>query len=185
MIPILSLWMPIVLSAVLVWVASAIVWMVLPHHKKDFAQVPDEAGVRAALKGIAPGQYNLPHVVDSKQLADPTEKAKFDDGPVGFLTVLPTGVPSMGRNLILTFLFYLVVGDCVAYLAGRTLPPGTNYLEVFRITGTVAFIAYGFATVQDAVWFGRPWSSVAKGLADALLYGLLTGGAFGWLWPSA
>lgn len=184
MIPILSLWMPIVLSAVLVWVASAIVWMVLPHHKKDFAQLPDEAGVRAALKGVPAGQYNLPHVADPKALDTPSEKAKFTDGPVGFLNVMPNGLPSMGRNLIITFLFYLVVGDCVAYIASRTLAAGTDYLEVFRITGTVAFIAYGFATIPDAVWFGRPWSSIVKGLADALLYGLLTGGAFGWLWPA-
>jgi hypothetical protein len=85
--------------------------------------------------------------------------------------------------LIQSIIFYLVVSYIIAYLASRTLAPGTPYLQVFRVTGTAGWLAYGFATVSDSIWFGRPWSSTFKGLVDALIYGCLTAGMFGWLWP--
>jgi len=183
MIPIASLVVPILVSAALVWVASALVWMVLPHHKKDFAKVPDEDAVRAALRGIPAGQYNVPHFDDPKAFGTPEAKAKFDEGPCGFLTMVPTGMPSMPKSLVLSLVYYLVVGTLTAYVAGLALAPGADYHEVFRLTSTVAFLAYGLAYFQDAVWFGRPWSQVVKLWLDALLYGILTGGVFGWLWP--
>ena len=103
---------------------------------------------------------------------------------MGFLTVVPSGTPTMGSKVMLSFVFYLVISIFVAYLVGRTLDPGADYLAVFRVTGTVACLAYGTATVPDAIWFGRPWSGIAKGLGDALVFGLLTAGFFGWLWPA-
>ena len=71
----------------------------------------------------------------------------------------------------------------VAYVACLTLNAGADYMAVFRLTATVAWLAYGTATVPEAIWFGRPWSSIFKGFGDALIFALLTGGAFGWLWP--
>lgn len=183
MVTIGSLWLAILLSAALVWIMSAVVWMVLPHHRSDWARVANEDAARTALRGLAPGQYNLPHLDSPKELEQPEARAKFTDGPVGFVTIVPNGVPSMGKHLAATFLFYTVVGVVTAYLASRTLPPGTEYLTVFRVTGTVAWLAYGMAVVPDAIWFGRPWSAVLKWQFDALLYGLLTAGTFAWQWP--
>jgi len=185
MVTIASLWLPIVLSAVFVWIGSALVWMVLPHHKSDYRKMPDEEAARNGIgQGIEPGQYNIPHVVDWDEMKTPEGQKKFTDGPVGFLTILPRAIPNMGKNMALSFLFYLVVGVVVAYVAGRTTAADADYLSVFRISGTAAFLAYGFATVQDAVWFGRPWSQIVKILFDALFYALLTAGTFGWLWPN-
>lgn len=187
MVAIPELWLAILLAAVIVWFASAIVWMALPHHKKDFKALPDEQAARDVLgsQNLAPGQYDIPHCADMSDLKTEEGRQKFTDGPVGFMTILPNGIPSMGKNLVLTFTFYLAVGVMVAYVAGRTLPPGTEYLTVFRLTGTVAWLAYGMAVVPDAIWFGRPWSSIIKTVFDALLYALLTAGVFAWLWPAA
>ena len=181
-----SLWLPIGLSAVLVWIASALIWTVLPHHKSDFKGLPDEATARGALtpQKLAPGQYDIPHLASRDEMNQPDGRKKFEEGPVGFITILPTGVPAMRTNMVLSFVYYLFIGFVIAYIASRTLAPGAEYLSVFRVTSTVAWLAYAAALVPDAVWFGRPWSAVGKHVVDALVYALLTGGVFGWLWPS-
>ncbi len=186
MVTIGALWLPILLSAIAVWVASALFWTVMPHHKSDYAKLPDEDAARRALtpQALVPGQYMIPHAVTHKDLQDAETTRKFEEGPVGFFTVLPPGVPTMGSKIMLSVVFYFVISIVVAYLASRTLDPGAEYLAVFRVTGTVAWLAYGTATVPDAIWFGRPWSGIVKGLLDALVFGLLTAGVFGWLWPA-
>lgn len=180
-----SLWLAIVLSSVIVWIASALIWMALPYHKTDFKGLPDEEAARNVLgsQSLAPGQYDIPHCTSMKDMQQPEGRQKFEQGPVGFITILPNQLPPMPRNMVLTVVFYLIVSTLVAYVAGRTLAPGADYLEVFRITSVVAWLAYGFAVIPDAIWFGRPWSSIVKTLVDALAYALLTAGVFGWLWP--
>ncbi|NND59836.1 MAG: hypothetical protein HKN49_06160 [Gammaproteobacteria bacterium] len=184
MVSLFSLWLPVVLSAVACWIAGAIIWMVLPHHKNDFGRVPDEDATRNALQGIAPGQYTIPHIADPAKVSD-ADKAKFDQGPVAYVTAVENGFPAMGKKLLLQMLFLLIVSDIVAYVAAYSLPAGAGYLQVFQIVGTVAWLAYGFASLQDSIWFGKPWSFTFKGLFDALIYALLTAGIFGWLWPAA
>lgn len=185
MVPIISLWLPILVSAVIVWIASSIIWMVLPHHKSDFKALPDEEEARKALtpQNLSPGQYDIPHLHEPAALKDPEVRKKFEEGPVGFFTVLPNRVPSMGKNILFSFLYYLLIGILVSYVAGRFLAPGSEYLRVFRLVGTVTWLAYGFGIFPEAIWFGRPWSSVIKQLIDSLIYALLTAGVFGWLWP--
>ena len=183
MIDIGSLWLAILLASALVWIASAIIWMALPWHKTDMSTLPDEDGARQALGSLKPGQYDIPHCTDMKAMQQPETKRKFDEGPVAVVTILENGPPPIGRNLVLTVAFYLVVSTIVAYVASRSLAPGADYLTVFRFTGTVAWLAYGFAVIPDAIWFGRPWSNTFKVLMDALIYALLTAGVFGWLWP--
>ena len=175
-----DLWPAILVSAAIVWVASAIIWMFL-WHRNDYAATSGEEGVRAALKGHSPGLYNVPHVTDMKALKTPEVQQKFSEGPLAFITILPNGVPSMGRNMGLSFVYYVFVGFLCAYVVSRTVAPDAAYLEVFRIAGCVAWMAYGIGIIPDSIWFGRPWSSTFKNLVDALIYGLLTGGAFGWL----
>ena len=186
MVTIGALWLPILLSSIAVWMASAFFWMVSPHHKSDYVRFPDEEGVRRALAAqrLAPGQYSIPYSVSAKDLEDPEMVSKFEEGPVGIFTVAPSGVPAMGSKVAQSFLFYFLISTVVAYMASRTVDPGADYLAVFRVAGTVAWLAYGTAIVPDAIWFGRPWSGIVKGLLDALAYALLTAGFFGWLWPA-
>ncbi len=185
MVTIASLWLAILVSGIAVWLASSVVWMVLPFHKSDFKAVSDEVAARDALKDLAPGMYNIPHMASRDDAKTPEGAQKFEEGPNAFITVLPTGKPNMGKQLTIWFVYSLLVGTIVAYLTSRTLDAGAEYLAVFRIAGTTAWLAYGMAAVQDAIWLGRPWSFVLKGQFDALLYGLLTAGVFGWLWPVA
>lgn len=178
---IMTLWQPILASAVLAFIAGAVIWMAMPWHKSDWSKATDEDGVRAALKGLAPGQYNLPHCPDQNSFKNPEMQQKFKDGPLAFITVVPSGLPNMGPKLVIMFAYNLVVGVVCAYFVSRTAPPDADYLAIFRISGTVAFISYGMAYVQESVWFGRPWSATIKTFLDALIYAGLTGGAFGWL----
>lgn len=178
---ILSLWLPILISAVIVWVASALVWTVLPWHKSDWKKTPDEEAARAALKGIKPGNYMLPYCADQEEYKQEESQQKFIDGPQAFITVVPNGLPNMAPKLLQIFVYYILIGVLVAYFVSRTIALDSTYLDVFRIAGTTAFIAHGIAYIQDSIWFGRPWSLTAKTLVDALIYGLLTGGVFGWL----
>ena len=186
MVTIGSLWLAIVLSAILVWIASALVWMVRPHHKSEFKGLPDEDSARKVLgpQNLTPGQYNIPHCKSWDDMKQPEARQRFEEGPVAFLTVVPNGTPAMARNMVLSFIFYLLVGTAVAYVASRSLASSDDYLSVFRLTGTVAWLAYGAALIPDAIWFGRPWNTVAKHVIDAFVYGLLTAGVFAWLWVS-
>jgi len=183
MVTLASLWLPILVSAVVVFIASAIVWMVLPHHKTEWQKLPDEEGLLGSIRGsAAPGQYMFPHCMPA-DLKDPATKQRYEAGPHGVLTVWP-GAPSMGRNLGLTFTFYLAVAIFVAYVASIALPSGTHYGQVFRVTSVAAVMAHVFGFIPDAIWFGRPLVSTCKSAADGVLYSLLTGGVFGWLWPA-
>jgi hypothetical protein len=176
-----ALWMPILASAVLVFILSALVWTVLPWHKKDFKKTGNEEAVRSALSGSAPGAYMLPYCVDPADFKNREMAQKYIDGPQGFITIVPNGLPKMGPKLGMSFVYNVFVGIICAYFVSRTVAPDASYLAVFRVAGATAFVAYGLAYIQDSIWFGRPWSLTAKTLFDALLYSLLTGGAFGWL----
>jgi hypothetical protein len=116
-------------------------------------------------------------------MGTPEMQEKYRRGPVGHLTVMPSGRPNMGKYLGLWFGYSLVVGVFVAYLSGRTLEMGAQYLAVFRVAGTTAFMAYGLANLVDSIWRGAPWSNTVRAVVDGLVYALVTAGAFGWLWP--
>lgn len=184
MVSIPELWLPIVLSAVLVFVASAIIHMALKYHDSDYGALPDEERILAAMReaGVGPGHYSFPHPGSAKR-DDPEVVARFERGPVGLATVVPSGPPAMGKNLIQWFLFGLVVAVFAAYLASRTRAPGAEYFEVFRVAGTTAFLAYGLGQVVDSIWGGVPWRITVKNLVDGLIYALLVGGTFAGFWP--
>ena len=184
MVAIHTLWMPILLSAVFVFVASSIIHMVLPYHRSDYKKLPDEDKVLAALRssGVSRGVYMFPHCTH-KDMKSPEMQEKFRQGPVGMITVFPGGPVNMPKYLVQWFGFCVVVGIFTAYLTGRTLPSGTVYLAVFRVAGAVAFMAYGVGQVVNGIWMGQPWSSVLKHVFDGLIYSLLLAGTFGWLWP--
>ncbi len=179
------LWLPILLSAVIVFVASSIVHMVLPWHKSDFKKMPEEDKVMNALQpfGIPPGDYMMPCPGSMKDLSSKEFQEKINRGPVMVTTVLPNGPMSMGRNLALWFLYLVVIGIFSGYVAGRALPAGTQYIHVFRFVGTTAFLGYAAALWQMTIWYRRSWVTTLKSTIDGLLYALLTAGTFGWLWP--
>ena len=185
MVSIMSLWLPILLSAVIVFVVSAIIHMMLPYHKNNFKKVPNEDGVMNALRpfNIPPGDYMLPLCHGPADMKSPEFAEKLKKGPVIAMTVFPNGQFSMTGSLIQWFIYSIVVGIFAAYISGRALGPGASYLEVFRFAGCTAFIGYALALLHDSIWYKRCWTTTFKFIFDGFIYGLLTGGAFGWLWP--
>ena|ERR1044072_4389074 len=187
MIPLTALWLPILLSAAVVFFASFIMHMVLTYHKSDYRKLPDEDRISDAVRtaGVTPGPaYFFPHC-SFKEMKSAPMLEKFNRGPVGMLTVLPSGPPAMGKNMVQWFLFCIVIAIFSAYLTSRLLSPATAFIQVFRVVGTVAFLGFGAAHVQESIWNGRSWVVTFKHLFDALVYALLTAGVFAWLWPKA
>jgi hypothetical protein len=180
-----ALWLPILLSAVFVFLASSVIHMASPWHKGDYPKIPNEDKVMDALRPLAipPGDYMVPRPSSREDVRSPEFAAKVRQGPVMILTVLPNGPFSMGRNLGLWFVYCLVVEIFAAYIAGRALPSGAPYLQAFRFAGATAFVGYSLALWQMSIWYRRAWSTTIKATVDGLIYALLTGGVFGWLWP--
>jgi hypothetical protein len=180
-----ALWLPILLSAVIVFVSSSIIHMVLPWHKSDYPKLANEDQVMNALRplNIPPGDYMMPRPASSQAMRSPEFKEKMNKGPVVVMTVLPSGVRGMGKNLAQWFVYCVVVGVFAAYVTSRALPPTAPYLAVFRFAGVTAFIGYSLALWQQSIWYRRAWLTTIKGSIDGLIYGLLTAGTFGWLWP--
>ena len=182
-----DLWLPILASAAIVFVASAIIHMGPFWHRSEFPAPPDQDRLQDALRpfGLAPGEYMLPKPQDMKDCNKPEFVEKLTRGPVALITVVPNGRMSMGKPLSQWFVYTLVVSGFAAYVAHATLAADAPYLQVFRVAGTVAFIAYAVGLWQQAIWFHRSWSGTIKHTLDGLIYGCLTGGAFGWLWHVA
>jgi hypothetical protein len=185
MVPLTSLLAPVLLSAVIVFLASFVVHMLLPFHRKDYGRLPSEDAVMDSLRGFAipPGDYFLPCAGSPAEMKSPEYKTKLRKGPLVLMTVLPPGGYAMGKRLVQWFLYTVVVGIFAGYVAGRALGPKTDYRTVFRFVGTVAFTGYAVALWQDSIWYSRKWSTTVKSTVDGLLYALLTAGTFGWLWP--
>ena len=184
MVPLTALLLPILLSAVIVFVASSIIHMVLPYHRSDYQPLPEEDNLLPALRaaGLEPGVYHFPFCTH-KDMKSPAVQEKFKQGPVGMLTVFPSGPVAMPKFLGMWFAYGLLIGLFVAYLTGHTVAPGAHYLAVFRVAGTAAFLAYGLGPLVNGIWKGQPWSVTLKEAFDGLIYSLLTAGTFGWLWP--
>ena len=184
MVPVMSLWIPILVSAVVVFLASSVLHMVLPYHRSDYRRVPAEDELMESLRKLAvpPGNYMMPYAGSPGAMKDPAFIEKKKRGPVALLTVMKD--PSMGASLTQWFIYCVVVSVIAAYIAGRALGPGAEYLSVFRFAGCTAFVGYALALWQNSIWYKIAWSTTLKSNIDSLVYGLLTGGAFGWLWPA-
>ncbi len=185
MVPLLSLWLPVLLSAIIVFIASSVIHMLLPFHNSDFRRLPSEDEVMETLRkfSIPAGDYMMPCPSNPKEASSPAFVEKMTKGPVAVMTVLRSGPAAMGARLAAWFVYLLVVGVFAAYVAGRALGPGADYLAVFRFAGTTAFVGYSLALWQNTIWYNRSWVVTLKQTVDGLVYGLLTAGTFGWLWP--
>lgn len=185
MVPVLSLWLPILLSAVAVFIFSSILHMVLPFHKNDYRPLPNEDGVMDALRpfNIPPGEYIMPCPQSMSDMKSPAFLEKWRRGPVGMINIMQNKSFGMGPQLFGWFVYDIVMSIFAAYIAGRALGPGADYMQVFRFASATAFIGYGAAIWQQTIWYHHSLTTTLKSTFDALLFGLVTGGFFGWLWP--
>ncbi|HEX7048180.1 MAG TPA: hypothetical protein VF275_11480 [Gammaproteobacteria bacterium] len=187
MVSLVQLWLPILLSAVGVFVASSVLHMMLKFwHIADYNGFSNEDEVAAAIRKASPkpGIYMLPFCT-MENANSPEMKQKLADGPVGIMFLRGSGPASMGPTLVQWFVFTVVVSLFAAYVAAATLPATAADMQVFRVVGTVTFMAYAFGVVPYAIWWGQPWKAVLKDVVDGLIFGLITGALFAWLWPAA
>ena len=187
MVPLTSLWLPVLASAVGVFVISFITHMVLPYHRSDVLKLSagKEDEILDALRraGVPPGDYAAPHAGSAAGMNDSAYIAKATKGPLAFMTIAPGAPPSMGPYLASWFVYCVVIGVFVGYVAGVVFGPGAEFMIVFRVVSTVAFMAYALALPQHSIWYRRSWATTLKSVFDGLLYGLVTGAVFAWLWP--
>ncbi len=185
MVSIPSLWLPILLSAVAVFVVSSVIHMFLGYHSADYKKVAAEDELMAAVRklDIPPGDYMVPCPTSHAAFKDPAFLEKFKAGPRAMLTVLPGGPITMAPQLVQWFVYSIVISITAAYIAGRALGPGAHYLAVFRFAGATAFYGYSLALIQASIWYKKSWGTTLRSVFDGLIYGLVTAGFFGWLWP--
>ena len=182
---ILSLWLPILATAVLIFVASSLIHMVFKWHNSDYKKIANEDEVRAAIRASAPvpGQYVVPHCMDMKDMGSEEMKKKFLEGPIAFMTIRKNGLPNMGSALTSWFIYSLLVACVAACVACETLGLNANPRQAGHLVGVISFMTYVGGSIQMGIWMGKPWSSVAKDVLDGLIYGVISGLTFMWLWP--
>ncbi|MCF7222251.1 hypothetical protein [Marilutibacter chinensis] len=181
----IQLWLPVLVAAVLVFVASSLIHMVFKWHNRDYRKLANEDDVQAAMRAGSPtpGLYTLPHCTDMKAMQEEPMLTKLREGPVVFMTVFRNGPPRMGASLLQWFGLNLAIAAIAAMLAVHVLGTSVRAPYAAHLAGVLAFLAYGGGGVQAGIWMGKPWGSVAKDLLDALIYGVVTALAFWWLWP--
>ena len=182
---ILQLWLPIVATAVLIFIASSLIHMVFKWHNKEYGQFSNEDEIRAAINAGKPaiGQYVLPHCLDMKDMQNEAMQHKFLEGPIGFITLRPNGPPKMGGSLLKWFIFSLALAAFCAVLAVQVLGLEADSHRAGHLIGMTSFLAYSAGSVQQGIWMGKPWSSVAKDILDGFIYGTISALTFMWLWP--
>ena len=181
----IHLWLPIVVAAIFVFVASSLIHMVFKWHNSDYRKLANEDDVMAALRAgsAAPGQYVVPHCADMKQMQNEAMQAKYRQGPVGFVTLIKSGPPNIGPSLIKWFVFNLAVASVAGAITLHTLGATAHAPSAGHLAGLLSLLAYAGGSVQQGIWMGRPWVSVSKDLLDALIYATVSALAFWWLWP--
>jgi len=181
-----TLWLPILLSAVFVFLASSVLHMILPVHRNDAKPLPQEDEFCATLnaQNVEPGEYFFPACASMKDMGSEEMMAKYNRGPVGYLLLSPKGPPPMGKLLGQWFIYCVVVSIFTAYIAFLAMGKGADYEHAFRVCGSIAVSIYALGSVPNSIWKGVPWSNTVKFLFDGVVYGLVTAGTFGWLWPS-
>jgi len=188
MTPLADLWLPILLCGVAIFFLGFLFWMVLPHHRSDWAKLPDEDGVMAdlAARGVkGPGQYSFPHCGNPEAMKDPEFIKKMEAGPSGMLVLMPPGPMKMGASMGMTVVHNIVVAAVIAYLAGFLVAPGAEFGHVFRVAGTMGVLAYCSALPTQSIWFHQKWSATWKSIVDGVISGLVVGAIFAALWPTA
>ena len=185
MVHLASLWLPILVSAVIVFLASWIVHMLLPIHRSDFAKLPQEDAVLDTLRSlnVPTGQYLAPYANSTAQMKQPEYLEKRKRGPALFLSLATGPDPGMGKPLLQWFVYLLVISLFAAYLAGSAIAAGAPYMLVFKFVSVAAFMAYALGHAHQSIWYRQAWRTTAAYCIDGLIYSLLTAGVFGWLWP--
>ena len=176
-----NLWLPVVLSAVALFFASFLSWMIVQLHKQDWIKLKNEDEFLAAARqvGLTRGSYMFPSCNTPEEMKSETFKKKWEAGPCGIITVFPK--VNMLWKLALTFVYFLVVSFCLAYLATIALTPATSFIDVFRFFATAALLTFLSAIVQHAIWFH---CRIVGHVIESVVYAIITASIFATFWPA-
>lgn len=179
-VSVVSLWLPTVLSGVALFFASFLSWMIVQLHKQDWIKMSCEDDFLDKLRelDVKPGSYMFPGYDTPEEMKSEEAAKKFEQGPVGVITVFP-GM-TMGRNLALTMVFFLVCSFCIGYLGTMAIGPASTRFDVFRFIATAGLLTFLSAIVQHAIWFR---SRVTGHVIESIAYALIIGAIFAALWP--
>ena len=182
---VLQLWLPILATAILIFVASHLIHIVFKWHNSDYKKFANEDAVRDAIRAGSPlpGQYVLPHCLDMKEMQGEAMMKKYVDGPIAFVTVRKSGPPTMSAALTFWFLFSLVIAAIAACLALSAYGLKGDAHDAGHLVGMISLLAYGGGSVLQGIWMGKPWASVAKEVFDGVIYATISALSFMWLWP--
>ncbi|MFN7966478.1 MAG: hypothetical protein U0V87_12400 [Acidobacteriota bacterium] len=181
-----TLWLPVIVSAVVVFFISFVLHMVLKYHKADYQQLPGEDAIREAIGKVkpAPGLYVTPYCDDHKKMAEPAFQEKSIKGPVAMVVVGPNGPPKMGKQLVQWFFVALFISFLSSYVVRHSGFETPSPRNAMRIVTAVAFGCYGVSHLIDSVWMMRPWGNTVRAIFDAAIYSAATGATFYFLWPA-
>jgi hypothetical protein len=181
----LSLWLPILASAVAVFFLGFVSHVVLPFHHGDWKKLPDEEGFISTMRAmkLPPGNYAFPMQRKGEAAKAPEYVQLLKDGPLGTISVWPGF--AMGKSLALTFVWNALTTFFIAYLASITLPRGADFARVLQVVGTAGVLAHSFAQMPNLIWYHASTSHKAASVIDGIVFGLATGAIFAALWPAA
>jgi hypothetical protein len=188
-LPLLALWLPVILSTVAVFLIGGCAWLDLPHHRSHLQRLPDESAERSLLRGLEPGRYRIPHSAGATDLRDRAFRQRYEEGPVGTLTLERQGRVGVGRRLGFTLAWHLVITCTTAWLLGRSwgLYPWAGMpvpaMDVFVMASGLTFGFHAFGLFPEAIWFSKPWRRIGWDVVDSGLYAFVTGGIFMLCWP--
>jgi hypothetical protein len=181
--PFLALWLPTLVSAVAVFILSSIIHMVVPWHKNDYSRFPDEAAVLDSLRmhNLASGEYMAPRPSSRQDMSSPEFREKVKRGPLVILNIAHGDSVSMGRPLILWFVYVVVISALAGHIAWSINHDDSAY--IFHAVALTALLGYAGALWQQTIWFRKPWLTSFKGTVDGLIYAVVTGMIFVYFWP--
>jgi mannitol-specific phosphotransferase system IIBC component len=175
-----ALWLPILVSAVVLFIASSIAWTVLTHHFHDHNKLPNEEEFMAQVRSmeLPNATYIFPLYLSHKDAQNPDNVKRYNDGPRG--VIMLWDVPNIGRNLGLTFLYFFIIATVTAYIGWASMGPGVGFLKAFQVIGAIGVLVFASSGQLNAIWFPR---RTLNDFLDGVVFGVLMGLVFGLLWP--
>ncbi len=177
-----ALWLPIIIISVVLFVASFVAWVILPHHFGDWKKLEKEQEFMDAVSGLnlPPGNYMYPMTHAKAEQNSDEFRERYMKGPRGVLSTWE--VPNMGVNLGLTLVFFLVTTAIIAYITYAALGPGSDmFMKVLQIAGAIGVLTHASSGVLNAIWFKR---RVIMDVVDGVVYGIIIGLIFALMWPA-
>ena len=181
-VELISLFFPVLLTTVALFISGFLCWAILPNHKPDWQKLPNEDEFLDAIAelNLPRGNFAYPHAMDQQSMESDTYKRAVERGTFGTVQVWGEA-PKMGTNLIRQVVYLLVTNSCLAYLSTLALPAGADFMQVFRFVATAALLTFTVAVVPGTIWFKNRLTGY---LIDGVIQAVIVGAIFGSMWPA-